>query len=104
MAGTTAGFRPHRATPHGEPETAIHSPKSQSDVRVGSFAEMRARLRDFRFASVSGRGATVAGTAPAGPANLRFTSVAILWVRSAGRARWFVRPPDGGAATACSVF
>jgi hypothetical protein len=32
----------------------------------------------------------VAGTAPTGPASLRFTSVAILWVRSAGRARWFV--------------
>jgi hypothetical protein len=78
--------------------------KVDADVAVGSFADMRAQLRDFRFAPVRGRGATVAGTAPTSLASLRFTSVAILWVRRAGRARWFVRPPDGGAATASSVF
>jgi hypothetical protein len=43
-------------------------------VRLGSFAEMGAQLRDFRFGPVSGRGArgvvslpqAVAGTAPTG--------------------------------------
>jgi hypothetical protein len=49
-----------------------------SNDRLGSFADMKAQLRDFRFVPVSGRGATVAGTAPTGPASLRFTSVAIL--------------------------